>query len=66
MELMELLEKGDSLTHSLTDNLKSRDASASKNLGGDHGLSFVPPVCNIYSDIIPISCQEHKPRVQHI
>ena len=23
-------------------------------------------MCNIYSDIIPISCQEHKPRVQHI
>ena len=27
-----LAEKGESLTHSLTDNLKSRDASASKNM----------------------------------
>ena len=31
---VKLLEKGESLTHSLIYNLKSRDASASKNLNG--------------------------------
>ena len=34
LELLELLEKVESLTHSLTYNLKSRDASASKNRNG--------------------------------
>ena len=45
---VKLLEKGESLTHSLTYNFKSRDASASKNLTGHRMHLEGPQISQIH------------------